>query len=277
MPQFILAILAGLLAIQGPAGPATAAAPWGAEGHRIIARVAESRLSKPALAEIRRLLAGQTIADVATWADQVRSERPATAPWHYVNIPITTTKYDSLRVCPDGNCVVGALERQIAILGDKSRPDSARSEALKWVVHLTADIHQPLHAGDRGDRGGNDVKLTFFGAQSNLHSVWDSGLLTAMKVTEDDLVANIEREIARRDSLAMHGTGQADWFATKSGGPREWAMQSHDVARDVAYRFLPASLELGQDYVDASRAAVMEQLVRASTRLAEVLKRTLGH
>src|SRR5664279_2381701 len=180
MPQFLLALLAGLLATQGPAVPASDAAPWGAAGHRIIARVAESRLSKPALAEISRLLHGQTIVDVATWADQIKGERSATGPWHYVDIPITDTTYDSLRWCPAGNCVVGALERQIAILGDKSRPDSVRSEALKWVVHLTEDIHQPLHAGDRGDRGGNDVKLTFLGQQSNLHSVWDSGLLTAM-------------------------------------------------------------------------------------------------
>jgi hypothetical protein len=267
MPQFLLALLAGLLATQGPVVTTTDAAPWGAAGHRIIARVAESRLSQPALAEIRRLLNGQTIVDVATWADQIRNERPAASPWHYVDIPTTDTTYDSLRWCPGGNCVVGALERQIAILGDKSRPDSARSEALKWVVHLTEDIHQPLHAGDRGDRGGNDVKLTMFGKQSNLHSVWDSGLLTAMKLTDDEFVADIEQQIAHRTDLAKLG----------SGSPPDWAMQSHDVSRDVVYRFLPQSLELDQGYVDACRAAVMEQLVRASVRLTAVLERTLGH
>ena len=267
MPQFLLALLAGLLATQGPTVPTTNAAPWGAAGHRIIARVAESRLSQPARAEIRRLLAGQSIVDVATWADQVRSARPSTSPWHYVDIPITDTTYDSLRWCPEGKCVVGALERQIAILGDKSRPDSVRSEALKWVVHLTEDIHQPLHAGDRGDRGGNDVKLTFMGKQSNLHSVWDSGLLTAMKLTDDEFVADIEQQVAHRNDLAKLGLGS----------PADWALQSHDVARDVVYRFLPQSLELDQGYVDACRTAVMEQLVRASVRLAAVLDRTLGH
>jgi len=267
MPQFFLAVLTGLLAAHGPSAASTGPLPWGAATHRIIARVAESRLSKPALAEINRLLNGQTIVDVATWADQVRGGRPATGPWHYVDIPITDTTYDSLRWCPDGNCVIGALDRQIALLSDKSRPDSVRAEALKWVVHFTGDIHQPLHAGDRGDRGGNDVKLTFLGRQSNLHSVWDTGLPAALNRTDDEFVADIEQQIARRTDLAR----------LAMGSPRDWAMQSHDVARDVVYRFLPQSLELDQSYVDACRAAVMEQLVRASVRLTAVLDRTLGH
>jgi hypothetical protein len=267
MPQFLLTLFAGLLASQGPSLPATEPAPWYGTTHVVIARVAAARLSGTTLAEIGRLLGGQSIADVATWADDVKRERPATAPWHYVDIPITDTAYDSLRWCAAGNCVIGALERQIAILGDKSRPDSARSEALRWVVHLVGDVHMPLHAGDRGDRGGNDVKLTFLGTQSNLHSVWDGGLLKAMGRTDDELVADLERQLAGRTDLARMSLGS----------PRDWAMQSHDVARDVAYRHLPASLELGQDYVDASRAAVMEQLVRASVRLTAVLQRALGH
>jgi hypothetical protein len=267
MPQFLLALLAGLLVPQGPAGTTPDLAPWGAASHRIIARVAQSRLSKPALAEISRLLGGQTIADVATWADQIKGERSATGPWHYVDIPITDTSYDSLRWCPGGNCVIGALDRQLAILGDKSRPDSLRAEALKFVVHFTEDIHQPLHAGDRGDRGGNDVKLTFLGRQSNLHSVWDTGLPAALNRTDDEFVADIEQLISRRNDLPKLGLG----------APSDWALQSHDVSRDVVYRFLPLSLELDQGYVDACRAAVMEQLVRASVRLTAVLDRTLGH
>ena len=266
MPQFILTLFAGLLAGPGPSLPATEPAPWYGTTHVVIARVAASRLSGTALAEISRLLGGQTIADVATWADDVKRERPATAPWHYVDIPITDTAYDSLRWCAEGNCVIGALERQIAILGDTSRALPERSEALKWVVHLVGDVHMPLHAGDRGDRGGNDVKLTFLGTQSNLHSVWDGGLLNAMGRTDDELVAHLEQQIAGRKDLAKLSLGT----------PRDWAMQSHDVARDVAYRFLPPSLELGQGYLDASRAAVIEQLVRASVRLTTVLERTLG-
>lgn len=267
MPHFFLAVLTGLLAAHGPSAASTGPLPWGAATHRIIARVAESRLSKPALAEISRLLGGQTIVDVATWADQIKGERPATGPWHYVDIPITDTTYDSLRWCPDGNCIIGALDRYIAILGDKSRPDSARVEALKFVVHFVEDITQPLHTGDRGDRGGNDVKLTFLGRQSNLHSVWDTGLPTALMLTDDEFVATIEQQLARRTDLARLATGS----------PRDWAMQSHDVSRDVVYRFLPQSLELNQGYVDACRPALMEQLVRASVRLTAVLERTLGH
>jgi hypothetical protein len=266
MPPLLLTLLATCFAALGPATPGHSAIPWGASGHRIIARVASDRLSKPALDEVSRLLDGRTLAEVSTWADSIRSSRPETYNWHFVDIPVTDTTYDEARWCPAGNCVIAAVDKYLAILGDRSRSKDDRGEALRFVVHFVEDLHQPLHSGERGDKGGNDVKLTFLGRQTNLHSVWDGGLLTALGRSDDEMVADLEGLLARRKDLAE----------TAAGSPRSWAMQAHDVSRDVVYKFLPPSLELGQGYVDSSRAALILQMERASVRLAAVLEKALA-
>lgn len=114
------------------------------------------RLSPAARAQVERLLALEpeaTLASISTWADEVRS--PTTAAWHYVNFPRDADcHYDTNRMCIQGNCVVGAIERQLAVLPSDA-PDEKRLLALKYVVHFIGDVHQPLHAGFADDRGGN--------------------------------------------------------------------------------------------------------------------------
>ncbi len=126
---------------------------WGPQGHEVVATLAQARLTTRAQAEIDKLLAlesGATLASISNWADEQRS--PLTAAWHYVNFPKNTCTYDPARDCPDGSCVVGAINRQLAILGSAAPPEE-RLMALKYVVHLVGDIHQPLHAGHAEDRG----------------------------------------------------------------------------------------------------------------------------
>lgn len=239
---------------------------WGQVGHRIIGRVASSQLTPAARATVRMLLPGESLGSVASWADQIRSQQPETAPWHYVNIPIWDSIFRPATVCPGGNCVIAALERQLAIVADRSRPRAERAEALKWVVHLVGDMHQPLHVGDRGDRGGNDVKLTYDGKPGNLHAIWDTGLLLATGVNEEQYVVQFERTIRQRGDLAR----------LTSGSIVDWAMESHAVSRDVAYPFLPTSLELDNRYLDMVRSILEDRMLRASVRLAALLNRALG-
>lgn len=261
----IASLLALLLGLPGSPGSHPARF-WGVEGHRVVAGIAADRLTPRAASEAARLLHGASLPTISTWADEVRSQRPETGPWHYVNIPVIDSAYDAAKECPGGACILGALDRQLALLADRKQSDSVRSEALKWVVHLIGDLHQPLHVGDRGDRGGNDVKLTWFGRSSNLHSVWDSGILSAMGMDDVALRRELEGRLAQRNDLAT----------IERGTPLSWAMESHDAARDVAYRFLPPSLDLGQDYLDAARPTVEERLLRAGVRLAAVLNQALG-
>lgn len=268
MKRIALLLLVGLIAVPttpASATPAPDALRWGRLGHRVIARVAASQLDKEAKEQIRFLLGDETLASVSTWGDEIRKERPETGNWHYIDIPITDSVYRPDRYCPDG-CVIEALKTQLAILANRSGSRSDRAEALKWVVHLVEDLHQPLHVGDRGDQGGNDVKITWEGQASNLHRLWDSQLLEAAGLDENAWVTRFEREIARRGDLMQ----------IRMGTPESWAMESHAVSRDVVYPFLPQSLAVDRHYYEQVRVVLEDRLFRASVRLASLLNGVLG-
>ncbi len=139
---------------------------WGTQGHQVVANLAQAQLSAKARGGVERLLAlepGQTLASISTWADEHRN--PTTAAWHYINLPKDTCRYDAERDCPDGQCVVAAIDKQLKVLASEG-PDDKKLLALKYLVHLVADVHQPLHAGYRDDRGGNTYQLQAFGRAS---------------------------------------------------------------------------------------------------------------
>lgn len=150
---------------------------WGRVGHEVMASLTYERLNPHAKAEVDRLLSLEshgTLANISNWADEHRD--PITAKWHYVNLPRGTCQYDDERDCPGGQCVVRAIQNQIDVL--KSRvPDADKLLALKYVVHLVQDIHQPLHAGHADDRGGNQYQLFAFMQGTNLHAFWDFGMI----------------------------------------------------------------------------------------------------
>ena len=165
---------------------------WGTEGHQVIALIAQSQLTAKARAEVDRLLAqepGATLASVSTWADEHRN--PSTAPWHYVNFPRGNCIYDEQRDCPDGRCVVVAIKKELALLASGA-PDDKRLNALKYVVHFVGDVHQPLHAGYFDDKGGNMYQLQAFMKGSNLHAVWDTGLIKNLNEEPEALAARVQ-------------------------------------------------------------------------------------
>ena len=151
---------------------------WGQAGHRLAANLAFEQLTPQARASVERLLTlepGATLASISTWADETRS--PSTAAWHYVNIPRDAgCHYEEARDCPGGQCVVAAIERQRRVLVSGAS-DVEKLRALKYLAHLVPDVHQPLHAGYADDRGGNKFQLQAFGRGTNLHAVWDTGLI----------------------------------------------------------------------------------------------------
>jgi hypothetical protein len=138
--------------------------------------MAESKLTPRALAAVRDLLGpGVTLADISTWADEQR-DVPGSGPWHYVNVPITESRYDR-KYCQSGGCVVSKIEDFKRVLQDRLAARAEKQEALKFLVHFLEDLHQPLHVGDTGSRGGNDIRVRFFDVGSNLHRVWDSQIM----------------------------------------------------------------------------------------------------
>lgn len=245
-------LLAGLFSSDG-------ARAWGADGHRLIAEYAFVRLSPAARAQVEMLLALEpeaTLASISTWADEVRS--PTTAAWHYVNFPRDADcHYDTDRMCIQGNCVVGAIERQLAVLASDA-PDEKRLLALKYVVHFIGDVHQPLHAGFADDRGGNSFQLQAFGRGTNLHALWDSALvqnwpggLAALKEAMEKLPP-----------------------AANSSNPRAWAEQSCKLVS--AEGFYPDGRKLDATYGAQWGQQVQQQLAAAGRHLGEALDAALA-
>ena len=174
---------------------------WGTEGHQVIALIAQASLTPKARAEVERLLVqepGATLASISTWADEHRS--PATAPWHYVNFPRDTCTYLESRDCPDGRCVVSAIQRQMELLRSDA-PDERRLIALKYLVHLVGDVHQPLHAGYADDRGGNTYQLQALMRGTNLHALWDRWLIDSLEESPQALAARLGRCITLLSTL----------------------------------------------------------------------------
>jgi hypothetical protein len=246
---------------------------WGYTGHRIIAEIAEQFLEPETAHQIRDLLAIEnvtTLAEVSTWADQIRVQRPETAPWHYVNIPLRpapngSSGYDATRDCPNGTCVVAKIEQFERVLADRDASGRERLEALKFVVHFVGDIHQPLHASNDHDRGGNDVTVTFMGRQTNLHAVWDSGII-------EPAVRGDERGYALQLIRNITPIEISQW---SQGDPISWANESHDVATSAVYGELQHAGALPDSYPAQALPIVNQQLQRAGVRLAKVLNQCL--
>ncbi|MFZ4712688.1 MAG: S1/P1 nuclease [Bacteriovoracaceae bacterium] len=173
---------------------------WGAIGHRIVGKIAEDNLSPKAKESIAALLPGQSLADVSTWADMIRSD-PAWAkakPWHFLDIADGVT-YDTTTPVPEGD-VISAITSMVNTLKDVNSSLLDKQNALKFIIHFVGDIHQPLHAGRPGDRGGNSVKVNFIGRSMNLHSVWDSGMIDYQKLGFAEYAAKLEAQSEGRNA-----------------------------------------------------------------------------
>jgi hypothetical protein len=239
---------------------------WGPEGHHIVARLAQKRLSATARRKIAGLLNGGTLESVATYADDRRPFRPETELWHFVDIPRSGSTYDPARDCTctrRGDCVIAAIEQFKVILADPNEKPARRTEALKFIVHFVGDLHQPLHCADDHDRGGNDVKVTFFGTKTNLHHVWDTSLIERTGLTETNYVRKLNAALATQDIAAL-----------QNGTTIDWAVESHQAAVDHSYN-IPATKILGDQYFQDNRPIVDDRLARAGVRLARILNQAL--
>jgi hypothetical protein len=257
MGPYLLLVCGPWLALPFPAFA------WGPAAHEAVATLAAERLTPATTKEVAALLGRESLVQVAVWADDVRTTtHKHTTGWHFTNIPINGSGYQASRDCPRGNCLVSAIQRQEAILRDRTRPAAARAEALKFLVHLIGDVHQPLHASDAGDRGGNNREIELVGGSRNLHAAWDSGIIQSRGSSTRALV-----------TAAKHWL-QTQTEATLAGGSTEhWANESYRLARDIAYVQVRGDDAItGPERVEALRI-IETSIARAGVRLAAVLNR----
>lgn len=273
--------LAALIIILLPLAPVHA---WWEYGHETVAQIAEANMTVRARANMQRLLRAapligtpkcplRDIRDASIWADCIKADPlrwAYTSSWHYQNVEICKP-FDLKSACAGGNCVSAQIDGNFALLKDRLLPDNVRLEALAFLVHFVGDLHQPLHAGDHGDRGGNDLKASF-GAMTgyNLHSIWD-GLLA-------------ERAISAAPTLVQH-VSDAQRAVISAGSTRDWSEESWAISRDIVYaRAVPgdvcgakpeAPVIIDEADVMASRDVLRRQVLRGGIRLAHLLDEAL--
>lgn len=253
-----------LLIIATMATPAANA--WGPNGHEIVAEIAARQLDPKARAEVERLLhdrASNAMREVSGWADTLQ-QWPGygnARPLHYVNFPRGASDYDRRRDCRNDACVVEALPHFVEVLRH-GRNDRERADALRWVIHLVADIHQPMHASYAADHGGNDVQLSFQRRNTNLHQLWDSRLLDARNARPVPYAAQL---------LALpRPAGDLSWH---DGAAERWALESHALMKSDAY---PPGKRIDGDYVRRSQEIIDQRLLLAGLRLGQLLNTALA-
>jgi hypothetical protein len=235
---------------------------WGQTGHRTIGLIAEYHLTKKAKKSIGKILKGQSIAMVSTFMDEIRSDSTydQLAPWHYCTIP-DGKSYEEVGTPQEGD-IIFAIDYFINTLTTRKFEIEDEEFALKCLIHLIADIHQPLHVGNGQDRGGNDVEVEYFWRTSNLHRVWDSGIIDAQNLSYTEYAAWI------------HIPGMLDKEEWIKSNIKDWAYESMSY-RNKVYD-LPEDKKINYQYNYYNIDLVNLRLLQAGIRLAKILNDIYG-
>lgn len=272
---------------------------WGDEGHEIVALIADRFLDPAVKAKVHAMLASDTdsltahdIASEATWADKYRdSDRTGakehyrqTSQWHFIDIELDNPNVDSAcfghpalpvgtpaALGPPQDCIVDKINEFAAELADPTTAPDERLNALKFLLHLVGDLHQPLHASDHHDAGGNSVHVSAAGFKpGSLHHYWDTEFVERLGDDPKQVAADLSAGITQHHSAAEMAVGT----------PTDWAGESFQMAKDHAYGELsPPSAKglyrLTPGYIVDAIATVQLQLARAGVRLAFILNRSV--
>jgi hypothetical protein len=311
-----LFLLGGPFALLSSLSPSAQA--WGCKGHQTVALIAEKHLTAEAQQLVQKLLGDNPVdpklrrwcgnsttdllVDAATWPDDVRNERKNGA-WHYIDIPRGKHQGATEKYCGAEGCVTRAIEEQRAILKDSSADPVKRSEAIRYLVHFVGDMHQPLHATNNADNGGNCVPVKYFRREPlpnslhperedfspNLHQIWDTEIVERdMEISNPHRYADELDEKFRAQSVSWEAAGIH---------VENWIWESHERAEGVVYDALPEKigiepnlklkscadnqhmgkrmfekhLAVGEAYQNSAAKAVETGLAEAGVRLAMIL------
>jgi hypothetical protein len=268
--------------------PAPASA-WWEYGHYTVGRMAYLTAKPSTRAAVDGLIARsavletpecpiRSIEDAAYWPDCIRAYKDRfsyTFPWHYQNVDICRP-FDQAAACKDGNCVSAQIERNAKLLADTSLPERERLMALAFLAHFVGDLHMPLHAGDRGDRGGNEVPVAYglIAGRTNLHSAWDGYLAERGISTPAAGARGLLAELAPDQRAAM-----------RLGSVTEWARESWEASRTFAYgTVMPdpcGPKPEGRPVIEEATVqrlipVIRSQIVRGGLRLGRLLDEALG-
>ncbi len=244
---------------------------WGVVAHECIGELAQQHLNDVTLQALKKLSGAPVdLAAKANWADQIKVTRPETRPWHYITIPIQQAYLDTA-IAPKPN-LAEALVRFSAELSDTSRDAASRWEALKWLVHLIGDLHQPLHVGEREDRGGNEQKVYAFGKESNLHAFFDYGFIEGSGLTRKKIMSQFRQKCEIEPKACS---------SVMSGSPLEWLDSTHQLSADLYHDSgitIDPKVEhvLSKEYLKRANDLILRQIGLSGLRLAFWLNHLLS-
>jgi nuclease S1 len=256
---------------------------WGAKGHQIIAHIALGRLTPETRQQIADLLGEETLVAVSSWADQQGDENEKS--WHFVAIPLKDGYYSPTKDCQRGRiCIIGALDQQIGILRTSTDPE-ARAKALKYVVHLVGDLHQPFHVTTNTnpqDLSATKLKVkTMAGRLTNLHDVWDTELVE-YGLKQNKSLSGYATQLNNKFRRGISAKGGSLKISTQ-GSITDWALEAHKVPWRAYYDtkgdfMVNDSREwtVDEEYYKRNLPIVELQLVQAGARLARVLNEAFG-
>ncbi len=230
---------------------------WGQTGHRVTGEIAQGYLTPEAATAVKALLGNEDLAEASTWADEMRSNpsefwQKTASPWHYVNVKLGG-KYK--QAPPEGDAV-SALDLFSRTLKDPSTSKENKQLALRFIVHIIGDLHQPFHSGTSEDRGGNLIRVKFFGEDSNIHRVWDSGLIDRQQLSYTEWTKRLGRNITTEQA--------SEW---NDANPRVWIAESAKI-RATLY---PSEPVISWDYQYNSLPVVNQRLQMGGVRIAAYL------
>lgn len=232
---------------------------WGKTGHRVTGAIADHYLSEASKSAIRELLGHESLAEASTWADYMRSNpdpfwQKQASPYHYVTIP-SGKRYADVGAPEEGDAITG-LAMLSAMLDNPDSSLEERQLALRFIVHIIGDLHQPLHAGNGTDRGGNQFQVVYANELTNLHSVWDNKLIDDEQLSYTEWTAWLQPKISEQQ--------RRDWWVTD---PTVWVEESAAL-RDGLY---PADQYLswgyGYEHIDTVRLRLQMGGVRIAAYL----------
>lgn len=209
----------------------------------------------------------RSLANVANWPDEIKKRDNRPDVLHFTNIAVNHRTYNQKRDCPRKRCVTEKIKEYENILVDPESSLKIRKEAFKFLVHLVADVHQPMHLGHEKDRGGNEIAVYFGSKPTNLHRVWDHDLVFLKGKSQRQFALQLNRSITPENKKQCVG-------GTPDGGSNE----SRALVLDYGYRLqFSRGRELSSNYIREGRRIVEERLQCAGIRLAETLNRLLKH
>lgn len=235
---------------------------WGPTGHRVVGQIADYYLTAKAHKAVKQILGNETIAMASNWPDFIKSDTAYNYlnSWHYVNIPADLDQqgvFNFLDADKEANCF-NKIPEMVAILKDKQKTAEQKRMAMRILIHIVGDLHQPMHTARKDDLGGNKVAVTWFGQRSNLHRVWDEGLVEYQQLSYTEYASAINHPTKEQFTKWSHDSLKQAVYESYQACNKIYAATHADDKLSYRYNF---------DFIDT----VNESLLKGGVRLAKIL------